>query len=313
MKVLIVGATGMVGSAAAKVAVAKGYQVRALTRKTSSRDKLGEAQNAIEFCEGDVVDKDSLVRAMDGQEALIIALRFNAGEKERGRTFEEVELGGVQNLVAAAQQQGLKKIAFVSVDGVGPDCVSGTFQANYKAEEAVVSSGIDYTVFQSSGMFFDFRDFHIPMVLRFGQTDTWPMGPLENRFDPLSHEDLARCLVDALTNSKASHLRLRIGGPETLRLGEILNMIVREAGIDTTYTQGTSKEDLIEMVKDSPDQSFFSPEEIQDFFKDRVIDHRQVKAVFDFEFQKVIDYIRKTVPEVKESMAAQQDGPPAAG
>ena len=43
MNVLVIGATGDVGSEAAKFAVKKGHTARALVRKTSNREKLGEA------------------------------------------------------------------------------------------------------------------------------------------------------------------------------------------------------------------------------------------------------------------------------
>ena len=52
MNILIVGATGDVGSESAKIAVSKGYKVRALVRSTSNRDKLGEAKSKVEFVEG---------------------------------------------------------------------------------------------------------------------------------------------------------------------------------------------------------------------------------------------------------------------
>jgi hypothetical protein len=37
-----------------------------------------------------------------------------------------------------------------------------------------------------------------------------------------------------------------------------------------------SKEQLIEMVKNNPQQSFFTAEQIQDFIVDSIIDHTEI-------------------------------------
>ncbi|MCK5513718.1 MAG: NAD(P)H-binding protein, partial [Deltaproteobacteria bacterium] len=203
MNVLIVGATGDVGSEAAKCAVEKGHRVRALVRNTSNREKLAEAKDKIEFSEGDILDKASLELAMEGTEALVISIRLTPGEQKKGLTYKDVELSGVKNLVEVARQKGIKKIIHVSADGVGPECVSDMYQSKHQAEEAIRNSGIDYTIFKPSGMFKDFNFFHIPNVLKMGETSMWPFGPIEFHMSPLSHIDLAKCMIDALSNPAA--------------------------------------------------------------------------------------------------------------
>ena len=150
MNTLIVGATGDVGSETAKSAVEKGHHVRALVRSTSNRDKLGSAKETIEFCEGDILDKASLDPAMEGMEALIIAIRLTPDEQDKGRTYQDIEFNGVKNLVEVAKQKGVQKIVHVSSDGVGPHCVSDMYQSKYQAEETIKNSGINYTIFKPS-------------------------------------------------------------------------------------------------------------------------------------------------------------------
>jgi len=306
MHVLIIGATGDVGSEAAKFAVKMGHTARALVRKTSNREKLGEAKDRIAFVEGDMLDKASLAAAMDGMEALIISIRLTPAEVEKGRTYRDVELGGVRNLVDVAKEKGIKKIIHVSAAGVGPHCVSDMYQAKHQAEETIRQSGIDYTIFKPSGMFKDFQMFHIPMVLKLGETNTWPTGPLHFRMNPLSHIDLAECMADALTNPAASNKTFAIGGPDCVMQGDFLNMIAKEAGINAHYTEGVSKEQLIERVKANPQKSFFTAEQLQDFLNDSVIDHTPIKETFGITFQRVGEYLKKAVPEVKAALAKQQ-------
>ena len=305
MKVLVVGATGDVGSETVKIAVEKGHSVRALVRSTSNRDKLGKAKDRVEFCEGDMLDKPSLSPAMEGMDALIVSIRLTPGETKKGRTYQDVELGGVKNLVEIATEKGIKKILHVSADGVGPHCISDMYQAKHQAEQAIIDSGIDYTIFKPSGMFKDFHFFHIPAVLKLGETSKWPTGPIHFRMNPLSHLDLARCMVDALTNQAASNKSLEIGGPECITQGDLLNMIAKEAGINANYTEGVSKEQLIERIKKNPEKSFFTPDQIQDFLNDSVIDHTPIKEIFGIEFQPLGEYLKKAVPEVKAALEKQ--------
>jgi NADH dehydrogenase len=306
MNVLIVGATGDVGSEAAKCAVEKGHRVRALVRNTSNREKLAEAKDKIEFSEGDILDKASLELAMEGMEALVISIRLTPGEKKKGLTYKDVELSGVKNLVEVAKQKGIKKIIHVSADGVGPECVSDMYQSKHQAEEAIRNSGIDYTIFKPSGMFKDFDFFHIPNVLKTGVTSMWPFGPIEFHMSPLSHIDLAKCMIDSLSNPAASNKTLGIGGPDCITQGDLLNMIAKEAGIKANYTQGVSKEKLIEMLKSNPEKSFFTAEQIKDFINDSKLDHTVIKEIFGIEFQRVEDFLKKAVPIVKASMAKQE-------
>lgn len=105
MKVLVVGATGDVGSAAAKIAVTKGHAVRALVRSTSNRDKLEEAKDKVEFVEGDILDTGSLERALDGVEGVIVSIRLTPGEMQKGRTYKDVEEQGIKNLIEVGKKK----------------------------------------------------------------------------------------------------------------------------------------------------------------------------------------------------------------
>jgi NADH dehydrogenase len=303
MNVLVIGATGDVGSEAAKIATTKGHLVRALIRSTSNKDKLGAAKDKVEFFEGDLLDKASLEGALAGMEAVIVSIRLTPGEMKKGRTYKDVEEQGIKNIIEVGKKKGIKKIIHISAAGVGPHCVSDMYRAKHQAEEAIRNSGIDYTIFKPSGMFKDFNFFHIPTVIKLGETNKWPTSPIDFHMNPLSHIDLAKCMVDALTNPKASNKILEIGGPDCITQGDLLNMIAREAGIKANYTEGVSKEHLIAMVKSNPQKAFFTSEQLQDFLIDKEIDHTIIKDIFGIQFQTVGEYLKKAVPAVKETLA----------
>jgi len=305
MKILVVGALGDIGSAVTKTAVEKGHTVRAFDVSKASIEKLGEAKDRVQFFEGDILDQRSLEPAMESVEAVITTIRLNPEQMKKGRTYKDLELEGIKNVVQVAKQKGVKKFVHISVDGVGPHCLSDMYQAKYQAEEAIRNSGIDYTIFRSSGLFKDFDFFFIPNVMKLRDTDTWPFGPVDIHMCPLSHFDLAKCMVGAVNNPKASNKILQMGGPDCITQGEVLNIIAQEAGVKANYSKGVSKEQLIERVKSNPQQSFFTAEQLNDFIIDSKIDHRVIKEIFGVEFERVRDYIKKAVPRVKAAMATQ--------
>ena len=104
MKLLVVGATGMVGSEVVKIAVDKGLTVKALIRKDDSTDKIAEVINKIKCYEGDVLDSDSIISAMqDGIEMLFTQLA------DRNIHAEPV-----------VRSYGLQELLIVALTGGGP-------------------------------------------------------------------------------------------------------------------------------------------------------------------------------------------------
>src|SRR5215475_2235173 len=67
-RVVVTGASGFVGSAVARAAVARGYDVRAVVRSTSPRANVTNI--GCESVEGDMRDRASMARAMKGAKYL---------------------------------------------------------------------------------------------------------------------------------------------------------------------------------------------------------------------------------------------------
>ncbi len=302
MNIMVIGALGDVGSAVTKNAVDKGHRVTAFDVSTAHMARLGEARNKVSFFEGDVVDKSSLLPAMEGVGAVITAIRLTTEQMLRGRGYKDVELEGIKNVVEVARGKGVGKFVHLSVDGLGLGCAM--CQAKLQAEEVIRNSGMDYTIFRSSALFKELDSFFIPQALSMGDAAAdWPYGPIDIHLCPLSHQDLAHCMVSAMDNPMASNTTIVIGGPDCITLGDLLNMIVKEAGIEAYYTRGVSKEALMQSIKKNPAQSLFTARQIEDFIVDSKIDHAALRDMFGLEFQRVEDYIRQAVPRVQAALA----------
>ncbi|RKT84596.1 Uncharacterized conserved protein YbjT, contains NAD(P)-binding and DUF2867 domains [Saccharopolyspora antimicrobica] len=114
--VLVTGATGRQGGAAARALLAAGVPVRALVRNPSAdKAKAVEALGA-ELVPGDLHDRDSVRRAADGVRA-VFSVQMPAFTAD-GPDFDGELVQGV-NLIEAALAAGVPQFVHTSVSGAG--------------------------------------------------------------------------------------------------------------------------------------------------------------------------------------------------
>src|SRR5262245_46142832 len=112
MKVLLTGATGFLGSEIARQLVAAGHDLRILVRKTSKLD--GVAGLPLEKVEGDILDRASVLRALDGVDALIhTAANVSPRRRDRDSIFR-VNVEGTRTVLGAALEKGVKRVVYTS-------------------------------------------------------------------------------------------------------------------------------------------------------------------------------------------------------
>jgi uncharacterized protein YbjT (DUF2867 family) len=109
--VLVVGGTGMLGSQVVTELLKRGKRVRALVRPGSDASRL-EAEGA-EIARGDMMDAWSLLRAMEGADAVITSA---AGyTRHRKGDTPKTDTVGNTNLVEAARRTGIRRFVLTSI------------------------------------------------------------------------------------------------------------------------------------------------------------------------------------------------------
>jgi uncharacterized protein YbjT (DUF2867 family) len=134
MKVLVVGATGEVGSELVKVLVHRGAGVRALTRK---QRKPGAFPDSVEIALGDLSDPVSVVEAMRGVDKLFLLI---------GGENAPVELTQALTAYGLAKKAGLKHVTYASIYRADQFLDVPHFANKYAVEEAIRAGGMSYTI-----------------------------------------------------------------------------------------------------------------------------------------------------------------------
>lgn len=109
MKILLTGGTGFLGRRLVDD-LASRHALRLLVRPTASRERFPAG---VEFAAGDVTDGGSLKRAAEGCDAIVHAaalVKILAPAAE----FERINVGGLENVLAAAEAAGVSRILYVS-------------------------------------------------------------------------------------------------------------------------------------------------------------------------------------------------------
>jgi dihydroflavonol-4-reductase len=115
LKVLVTGATGLVGSWVARELASRGHEVRVLVRAGSRLDNLEDV--SAERLVGDVTDLASVERAVASCEAVVHAAGL---ARMRSRDMERllaVNLGGTVNVLGAALRARVRRAIFVGSAG----------------------------------------------------------------------------------------------------------------------------------------------------------------------------------------------------
>ena len=155
MKVLVTGASGLLGSHVAEKLVQRGDHVRALVRKSSARKHLESLRN-VELFEGAVEQMDRVREAVDGVDAVVHAAGIV--KARNSDEFFAINVGGTSNLVQAARARGrggLRRFVYVSsltacgpsLDGspvsIDQEAPNNAYGRSKLAAEKVVLSGRD--------------------------------------------------------------------------------------------------------------------------------------------------------------------------
>jgi len=177
MKIAITGLSGFLGHYVAKKLFERDVQMQALVRSTSNVSHLNGYEEKITFVQGDLGDKESLEKFVQGADIVIHmayernGAGFHASANKDIRQLLDVNLSGSLELLDAAKQHGVKQFIFTSSCAVYgyifpdikldeqhplmPDSSYGAYKAAVEAfcHSYFLSKSINTTMFRPVGIY----------------------------------------------------------------------------------------------------------------------------------------------------------------
>jgi divinyl chlorophyllide a 8-vinyl-reductase len=203
--VLIVGATGYIGSAVVEESVRQGYDVVAVTRSPAKEGQFAGAEVVV----ADVSDPASIAKAFTRKvDAVISCLACRSGLPQ---DFDDIDYTATLNVLNAAQENGTGQFILLSAICVRkPDLPLQL--AKLKMEDALMRSGIDYTIVRPTAYFWVF-DVQTKMIAKGKPGYVVGTGD-QATHNPIAKEDLAEFMVDSINNNERKDRVFVLGGPE---------------------------------------------------------------------------------------------------
>lgn len=245
-KVLVVGATGQLGSEIVMQACQAGDRVRALVRRGSRYSHLEGVGAELAF--GDLRDRASLIQACQGVSVVVAtaSIVFPQGTY----SFEEDEHKGYKNLLSACSQASISRFVFISnLAEYTPEHLSCVPTLHYKreVERMIEASGIPFTIIRSAPFMDDYfalmgseiplrgeeaatlkRRFwfsRISLSLSMRAIERWGVGfcpgSRNARHQFIAVADVGRAVLEAIGDEQMANQTLELGGPTAVSWKEV--------------------------------------------------------------------------------------------
>lgn len=225
-RVLVTGATGFVGRWVVRELAAQGHFALCLVRDRQKVEPLIRQYGAdrVQAVEADLFDEASVANAANGSDAVIHLVGIIAEDARRGQTFERLHVLATRRVVDACRAAKVPRYIHMSALGARAQAVSAYHRTKAVAEDYVRQSDLAWTIFRPSLIHGPDGEFmrlmrrlacgtFIPVMPHFGDGLA--------RIQPVSVQDVAYCLVAAVTKPETIGGIYELGGPRAMTWREL--------------------------------------------------------------------------------------------
>ena len=201
MRILIIGGTGRVGSAAARCLAGGGHDLRVMTRDPQKARSLPEGQRGVV---GDLSDPASLTGPLEGVEAVFMVTPLDQNETALGT-----------NGLEAARNAGVGRFVYMSVHQADSHPDIPHFASKVKIERALADSGMAFVILRPNSFYQN--DLALIPVMREHGVYPHPLGSVG--VSSVDIEDVGAAAAHAVTDMAFDGRTLGVVGPE-IQTGE---------------------------------------------------------------------------------------------
>lgn len=224
--ILLTGATGYIGGRLLRRLESAGRQVRCLARRPESlREKVGEGT---EVLRGDVLDRASLDRAMEGVE-IAYYLVHSMGASG---SFEDADREAAMNFGQAAKAAGVERIIYVGGLGRDKEDLSPHLRSRHEVGHVLRESGVGVIELRAS-VVIGSGSLSFEMIRALVERLPFMVAPkwVSVQAQPIAIDDLLAYLLQAITLPPEQNDIYEIGGADCVSYGDIMREYARQRGL----------------------------------------------------------------------------------
>ena len=216
--ITITGANGFVAKNLRKFLSKNHIKVIAIARKTFQKHHTETAVYSQTLLEKGLQNK---LRNCDALVHLI-----GIGKQSFKYNFED-NIDLTKNMIKTCKKSGIKKIIYISGLGVTKNSTSDYFISKYKAEQEIINSGVNYTIFRPSYIIGK-KDYLSKFILKQIKKGIVIIpGSGKYHLQPIFVEDVAKIIVESIYEKKFSNKILDLVGPEIIKFEDFVRYFVK--------------------------------------------------------------------------------------
>jgi len=228
--ILVIGATGYVGSRLVQVLLDEGYKVRAASRSLEKlKSRPWSNHQNVSLTQLDMLDFESAERAVSGVQRVFYLLH---SMNPRHKDFEQADRRAAQIMVELGARAHFKQLIYLGGLGENQDNLSKHLRSRAEVASILKEAPFPVTVLRaamiigSGSASFEIMRYlveRLPVMI----TPKWVSTPSQ----PIAIRNVLNYLVGALGKKEMYNQVFDIGGPDILTYRQLMRIYAREAGI----------------------------------------------------------------------------------
>lgn len=274
-KVAVSGASGFVGRNVSSFLAANGFDIISLVRKRNTR--FGKTVITSDLAEKNLADK------IKGSAAFLHFI--GTGRQTTESDYDKINFKLTQNAISLCKKARVRKIIYLSGLGVSKNSTSGYFISKFKAEQEIVKSGLDYTIFRPSYIMGRGDPLSNVLSSQISRGSIVIPGSGRYRMQPIYVYDAAQVIMRALHGKSFSKKIIDLVGPHAVTYNRFVRDLVPKAKI-----RHIDFEQAYHDALRSPD-STFGVDDLGLLVGDYISNHKKLERISGVSFTKYRDML----------------------
>ena len=246
-RVAVTGANGFVGKSVRKFLYKNKVSVLGISRKNFdkySTETNVQSKNLLE---------QLLQKKLKNYDAMVHLIGI--GVESSKSTFKEINVNLTKNVIKTCKKSGIKKIIYISGLGVSKNNTSSYFASKYKAEQEIINSGLDYTIFRASYIIGKTDHLSKSLSKQMKKGTIIIPGSGKYQLQPIFVEDVAKIILESILRKKFSNKILDLVGPKKISFEDFVKLFskntkvkFKKINLRDAYDEGTYSSESLDIL-----------------------------------------------------------------
>ena len=216
LRIAVTGGNGFVARNTRNFLSKKGVKLYSIARRNFStykhETKIISPSTSINEISSKLKNCDALIHLV------------GSGRESIDSTYKTANLGITKKIIQICKKSKIRKIVYISGLGVSNNSISSYFRSKYKAEQEIINSGLDYTIFRASYIIGKNDPLAINLTNQMSLGKILIPGKGNYHFQPIFVGDVAEIIYQSITSKKFSKKIIDLVGPQKVTFLEFVKL-----------------------------------------------------------------------------------------